>query len=313
MRKLRTRFALAVAATAALSACSYSDTKVPEYKAPEAGKPSPAACTTTDDDLRSYDPSRDGGAAVSRIRKAGVLKVGVSGDTLLLGARNPSNNQIEGFDIDIAQRIADELGVKLQKRVIVADDRIKLLQSHEIDLVARNMTINCDRWSKIAFSGEYYRAGQKVLVRSNKAYRGPADLKGLRVCAPTGTTSLVNVQDQADKAGVKVELIPAANHTGCLVKFQQGEVDAITGDDTVLAGLVAQDELYAKVPEQAAFSREPYGIGVNADDKDLVAFVNSVLDEMRSDGSWQRAYDRWLRGSLDDVDPAPFQPAYGRK
>lgn len=312
MRKLRGRLALAVATTAVLSACSYSDTKVPEYKEPEAAKPSPAACTTTDDDLRSYDPSRDGGAAVSRIRKAGVLKVGVSGDTLLLGSRNPTTNKIEGFDITIAQRIADELGVDLQTRVITADDRIKLLQSHEIDLVARNMTINCDRWSKIAFSAEYYRAGQKVLVRSNKAYGGPEDLNGLRVCAPKGTTSLVNVQDQADKAGVKITLNPANNHTGCLVKFQQGQVDAITGDDTVLAGLVAQDKLYAKVPEQAAFSREPYGIGANSEDKDLVQFVNAVLEEMRSDGSWQQAYDRWLRVSLDDVDPAPFRPAYDR-
>lgn len=312
MKKFRAGIVVAAAVTTLLGACSYSDTKVPEYKEPEAAKPSPASCTTTDADLRSYDPSRDEGSAVRRIREAGVLKVGVSGDTLLLGSRNPTTNKIVGFDIDIAQRMADELGVDLQTRVITADDRIKLLQDHEIDLVVRNMTINCDRWSKIAFSAEYYRAGQKVLVRSNKTYEGPEDLKGLRVCAPKGTTSLLNVQEQADKAGVEITLNPAANHTGCLVKFQQGQVDAITGDDTVLAGLVAQDKLYAKVPEQKAFSREPYGIGVNQDDRDLAAFVNAVLQEMRGDGSWQKSYDTWLRPSLAGVDPAPFQPAYDR-
>lgn len=312
MRKFRTGMVAGAAIAALLGACSYSDTKVPTYTEPDAAKPTPAVCTTTDADLRSYDPSRDGGAAVGRIRKAGVLKVGVSGDTLLLGSRNPSNNQIEGFDIDIAQRIADELGVKLQRRVITADQRIDLLKNREIDMVARNMTINCDRWSKIAFSAEYYRAGQKVLVRSNKTYTGPEDLDELRVCAPNGTTSLANVQEQADKAGVEITLNPASNHTGCLVKFQQGQVDAITGDDTVLAGLVAQDKLYAKVPEQKAFSREPYGIGVNKDDKDLAEFVNAVLEEMREDGSWQKSYDTWLRPSLAGVDPVPFQPAYNR-
>lgn len=311
MSWVRARVVLATGAVMVLSACSYSDTRVPTFPEPEAAKPSPAACTTTDDDLRSYDASRDAGAAVRRIQKAGVLKVGVSGDTLLLGSRNPTTNAIEGFDIDIAQRIADELGVKLQKRVIVADDRIKLLQNHEIDLVARNMTINCDRWSKIAFSAEYYRAGQKVLVRSNETYRGPSDLEGLDVCAPRGTTSLVNVQDEADEAGVEITPVPAANHTGCLVKFQQGQVDAITGDDTVLAGLVAQDRLSAKVPEQDAFSREPYGIGVNRDDKDLVRFVNAVLEEMRSDGFWQQTYDKWLKPYLK-VDAAQPRPVYGR-
>ena len=59
--------------------------------------------------------------------------------------------------------------------------------------------------------------------------------------------------------------------------FQQGEVDAITGDDTVLAGLAAQDP-YAEVLDADAFSDEPYGIGVNADDVDLVRFVNGVLE-----------------------------------
>jgi len=302
--------AAAVACLVTLAACSYGDTEVPEYQEPEAAGASPASCTTTEADLRSFAPSRDGGPAVRRIRDAGVLKVGVSGDTLLLGSRNPTTNEIEGFDIDIAQRIADELGVKLQKRVINAGDRIGLLQNREIDLVARNMTINCTRWQQIAFSAEYYHAGQKVLLRSDLAetYRGPQDLAGVTVCAPSGTTSIDNIRAEQPEAKAETAL----THTGCLVKFQQGQVDAITGDDTVLAGLAAQDKLYAEVPPQEPFTDEPYGIGANAEDTDLVAFINAVLEEMRSDGSWQKSYDRWLRPDLQGVDPLAFQPAYGR-
>ena len=59
----------------------------------------------------------------------------------------------------------------------------------------------------------------------------------------------------------KAIAVGADNHTGCLVLFQSGEVDAITGDDTVLAGLAAQDP-YAVVPDQKAFTAEPYGLGV---------------------------------------------------
>ena len=59
--------------------------------------------------------------------------------------------------------------------------------------------------------------------------------------------------------------MPATTHTGCLIKFQNDEVDAITGDDTVLAGLAAQDP-YAVVPEQIPLNPEPYGVGVNIED-----------------------------------------------
>ena len=306
-------YAVAIAGVLALTACSYDATTVTKADRPQATESSSSAtsssCTTTAADLRSYDPSRAGGPAVARIRKAGVLKIGVSADTLLLGARNPQTNKIEGFDIDIALRIASELGVKPQLRVINAAQRIALLQDHSIDIVVRNMTINCARWKDIAFSAEYYHAGQKVMLRSDLAatYQGPRSLAGVTVCAPAGTTSIDNIRKIEPKATAKT----ADTHTGCLVEFQQGEVDAITGDDTVLAGLVAQDHIYAAVPKQEPLTDEPYGVGVNKDDKDLVAFINAVLQQMRSDGSWQKSYDKWLRPSLK-VDPASFQPQYGR-
>ncbi|WGX98606.1 glutamate ABC transporter substrate-binding protein [Nocardioides sp. L-11A] len=311
MKQSRSRLgvAAAVLGLVALAGCSYDATKVPTYEEPAAGEPAPASCETTDADLRSYAASRDAGAAVKRIRAAKVLKIGVSADTLLLGARNPSTNDIEGFDIDVANRIAAELGVEPQYRVINAGQRIDLLKANEIDIVARNMTINCARWQDVAFSAEYYRAGQKVLVRPDIAdkYSGPQDLAGLKVCAPTGTTSVDNIK--AAEPDVISE--PATTHTGCLVKFQQGRVDAITGDDTVLAGLVAQDKLYAAVPQQQAFTKEPYGIATNAEDTDLVAFINAVLEDMRADGSWQASYDKWLKPYLL-LDATQPQPAYGR-
>lgn len=305
------RLLLPAATVLLLAGCGYDATPVPKPEQPTAAAPAPATCTTTAADLRSYSPSRSGGPAVNRIKRAGVLKVGVSADTLRMGARNPETNQLEGFDTDLAARIADDLGVKLQLRVINAAQRIELLASGDIDIVARNFTINCDRWKQIAFSAEYYHSGQKVLVRSDLAadYSGPQDLKDLRVCAPTGTTSIDNIRKKEPDA------IPvtADNHTGCLVKLQQGEVDAITGDDTVLAGLSAQDP-YADVPvDQAAFTDEPYGIGINKQDVDLVRYVNAVLADYIRTGAWQQSYDKWLKDVLGKPSAAnPPQPAYGR-
>ena len=68
---------------------------------------------------------------------------------------------------------------------------------------------------------------------------------------------------------------------------------------------------YAVVPDQRAFTEEPYGLGFNEKHVDFVRFVNSRLEEMRTNGEWTRIYDRWLRGSLG---PAPKPPiaVYGR-
>ncbi|MFC7500827.1 transporter substrate-binding domain-containing protein, partial [Nocardioides sp. GCM10030258] len=176
----------------------------------------------------------------------GRLVVGVSADTFQLGFTDPLDGDLKGFDIDFAKAVADALDVTLQLRVVTALQRIPLLESGDIDMVARNMTVNCTRWTQVAFSAVYYNATQKVLVRSDDvgAYEksGVASLKGKSVCAPAGSTSIDNITEKAD-----VNVVAAANHTGCLIKFQNGEVDAITGDDTVLAGLAAQDP-YAVVP-----------------------------------------------------------------
>lgn len=323
------RLAAALASTgiiaALVSGCGYDDTPLPEKEAAEAPAPAaPADCTTDQSTLASYEPSAEVVGKVAEIRERGRLIVGVSADTYLMGSANPeSGNKIEGFDIDFAKAIGRaifedtpdgfEAGRNIQFRVITAAQRIELLLSGDLDLVIRNFTINCDRWEDIAFSQVYYGATQKVLVNKSIAddgYDGVADLEDLSVCAPTGSTSLDNVVEAAEREGAEPPTLePAANHTGCLIKFQRGEVQAITGDDTVLAGLAAQDP-YAVVPEQTPLNDEPYGIGANKDDVDLVKFVNAVLEDMR-DGAWEATYNRWLRQALSGVEaiqPPPTQP-----
>ncbi|WP_275002604.1 glutamate ABC transporter substrate-binding protein [Promicromonospora iranensis] len=252
-------------------------------------------------------PEVTSGSTMAAIRERGALVVGVSADTLLMGSRNPFSGNIEGFDIDVARQIADAIlgdPDKIRFRVITSGDRETVLAEHEVDIVTRAFTINCDRWENIAFSAEYYHAGQKLLVPSTSEVTGIEDLAGQRVCAPEGTTTLERLGEWEG-----VEAVPAVTHTTCLVLFQQGAVDAITGDDTVLAGFAAQDP-YAKVVGDAV-SDEPYGVGVPADQPDMVRFVNGVLEDMVAGGQWERSYDRWLGGALGPAPAAP-EPVYGR-
>ena len=308
---------------AVLSACSLFSYAPTELPAPPDTTPAPAPAPSGSPPVRCSNPTAsyapDGplpspnglpaGSTMAKIRDRGRLVAGVSADTYLLASRNPFNGRIEGFDIDLVKAVTKAIfgdETKYQLKVITAAQRIPALQQGEVDLVARNMTITCDRWTQIAFSSEYYRSGQKVLVRKGSKARSLTDLKGQKVCAPLGTSSMENLIKIAPEA------IPVGsdNHTGCLVLFQQSEVAAITGDDTVLAGLAAQDP-YALVPEQRAFTAEPYGLGIPAKNVDFVRFVNARLAQMRSNGEWTAIYNRWLADSLGPA-PSPPRAVYGR-
>ena len=309
---------LCVLAVAGCTSGVYAQTPVPTpSRSATATTPAPGPSTSAPacgNPLASYAPAATdplavpAGSTMARIKARGRLIAGVSADTLLLGARNPVTGQIEGFDISMLQAVSTALfgrPDRIELKVITAADRIPSLQKGTVDIVARAFSITCARWEKIAFSTEYYRAGQKVLVPLGSTARSMADLKGKKVCAPNGSTTM-------DKLRTFAGVIPVGSdtHTGCLVLFQQGKVDAITGDDTVLAGLAAQDP-YARVIKAPAFTVEPYGLGIPAKNVDFVRYVNAVLARLRSDGQWTADYNTWLRAALGPA-PAPPAAVYGR-
>ena len=251
---------------------------------------------------------------MAAIRASGTLRVGVSADTLLFGARNPQTGQIEGFDIDMLKEVAkaifgaddDTVYDLLDIVVIPYSQRIPKLRSGEVDIVAHTMTINCVRWQQIAFTSEYYTSGQRVLVEATSSYQSIDDLAAAQatVCVPDGSTN----QENLARDYPQITAVAVPDISDCLVAMQSGAVQAITGDDTVLAGLQVQDPATKVVGEN--FSFEPYGLGIAADRVDLVKFVNALLAEMRDDGRWQAIYDDWLAAALGPQSPPAAR--YGR-
>ncbi|WP_028851804.1 glutamate ABC transporter substrate-binding protein [Thermocrispum municipale] len=242
------------------------------------------------------------GSTMDKIRKRKKLVVGVDQNTFLFGFRNPTTGQLEGFDIDIAKAIAVKLlghPSAAQFRAITSQQRIDALKNGKVDIVVRTMTINCERRKDIEFSSVYYVAGQRVLVKKTSDYDSLKDLGGKRVCATSGSTSLRNIAQSPAKP------IPVAvdNWSDCLVMMQQGQVEAISTDDTILAGMAQQDPTLKVVGER--FTEEPYGIGIPKENKDMVRYVNAVLDEIRG-GEWQKSYNKWLKPVLgSDSPPKP--------
>jgi polar amino acid transport system substrate-binding protein len=334
----RRRIAAVAVAAVVISGCSGS-VRLPdaiEGEAPPSSDvvvPAQPECRPADardkDATRSYRPEgplpepgdMPAGSTMKTIQDRGKLIVGVSGDTLLFGARNPFKNELEGFDIDMLKEVAKAIfgpdgESKITYKVITYADRLPNLEAGPdndgVDIVAHTMTINCNRWLRIAFSSEYFDAGQRVLVKKNSGYTSIDDLNrgSATVCAPEGSTNIDLLRKNEDDRFGQLVVLAKPDVTDCLVAMQQGEADGATGDDTVLAGLAVQDPNTEVVGDK--FSEEPYGLGMGKDNVDFVRFVNGVIEEMRTDGRWQAIYSKWLVGVLSDtvIDPPPA--VYGR-
>jgi polar amino acid transport system substrate-binding protein len=243
------------------------------------------------------------GSTMASIVQRGRLIVGVSQDAYLFGYRDSATGALVGFDIDIAYEMARALfgdRNKIQFKAITNADRIPMIKNGQIDLVVRQTTMTCPRWNDVYFSTEYYSAAQRVLVPTNSPVRSLADLAGKRVCAAAQTTSIANIVAKLPQA----KPVSTVDASDCLVMLQQGQVDAVSTDDAILAGFAAQDpgtRLLAGEP----LSAEPYGIMISQNSRDLVQFVNGVLQRMRQDGTWTAIYQRWLA----ELGPAPAPPA----
>ncbi len=313
---MRARILLVLAVIGVVAGCGSVSEPVSVSVTPVDARPAgvtevssaPAAAGNDCDKEASLRPGREPGpgamppgSTMAAIAARGRLIAGVDQSQYLFGFRDPATGRLEGFDVDIAREIARAIfgdPNRVEFRVVEAGQREAVLQSGEVDVVVRTFSINCARKQNVAFSTVYFNADQRILVRKNSGIDSAAELAGKRGCAVSGTTSLAKLYGLDPRPIV----IGAPTWTDCLVMLQQGQVDVIGTDGVVLAGLVEQDPNVEVVG--ASLGVEPYGVGIKKENEDLVRFVNGMLEQIRSDGTWQRLYDQ----RLQPLGPSPGPP-----
>jgi polar amino acid transport system substrate-binding protein len=251
--------------------------------------------------LRPFNTRAEAENAVKNIRARGRLIVGLDIGSNLFSFRDPITGQVTGFDVDIAGEIArDIFGTpsQVEYRILSSADRIEALRNNQVDVVVKTMTITCERKKLIGFSTAYLIANQRILAPRDSTIRQASDLSGRRVCIAKGTTSLQRIQ-QIEPPPIIVGVVTWAD---CLVALQQRQVDAVSTDDAILAGLVSQDPYLHIVGP--SLNEEPYGIGINKQNTGLIRFVNGTLERIRRDGTWNTLYRKWLTV----LGPAPAPP-----
>jgi polar amino acid transport system substrate-binding protein len=261
-----------------------------------------ADCTGS---LRPFPTPALAAAAVSNIHDRGRLIVGLDIGSNLFSFRDPISGQITGFDVDIAGEVArDIFGTpsQVEYRILSDTERIQALQHNQVDIVVKTMSITCDRRKLVNFSTEYFSAHQRILAARDSAIVRASDLSGKRVCSVKDTTSMQRVEAISPPPIA----VGAVTWADCLVALQQRQADAVSTDDAILAGLMAQDPYLHIVGP--SMGQEPYGIGINLENTGLVRFVNGTLERIRRDGTWNTLYRKWL--TVLGPAPAPPVPRY---
>jgi glutamate transport system substrate-binding protein len=226
---------------------------------------------------------------MGKLQAAGEIKIGVKYDVPPFGFKNPQNDEIEGFDVDLGRAIAEKLGVEPNFIEAISDNRIPFLQDGTVDLVLSTMTINAERAQEIEFSEPYYIARGRILVPPDSDITGIDSLAGKKVCTALGSTYEETIKEQAPKADLRL----VDSYSECLELVQNGAVDAVSTDDVILTGMIIQDDTL-KLTEGEPLTTEPYGAGIKKGDTEFKEFVDGVLEEWKSGGGWAESYEKWV-------------------
>ena len=237
--------------------------------------------------------SKDEGETIARIKKDGVLKV-ATGNYMPFEYRDESNN-IVGYDIDVAQIIADKLGVKLEATDMTFTSIIPSIQNGQYDLAIAAMYDTEERRKVVSMSDSYMSTGMvMVTLADDTKIKELSDLQGKKVAVKTGATSEKVANQLKEENGWDFEVLSYTETTGCISDLESGRVDVVIND------LLNQLE-FNKTDKNLKIVGDPFttadlSIAVAKENQDLMDLVNSTIAEIKENGKADELYQKWIVG-----------------
>ncbi|HEV8535858.1 MAG TPA: glutamate ABC transporter substrate-binding protein [Candidatus Limnocylindria bacterium] len=276
-----------------------------------AGTGGGGTATPTPQQTAAAKPTFDAQSFMYAIQVKGKIRIGTQENNPPFSVKSPVTSKWEGFDADIGRELAkgifgasEDPEKYIEWVPVTSPTRIPTLTEGKADVIIKTFTITAERKTQIDFSDVYFQTGQRILVKkANDTIKEVADLNGKTFCAQRGTTSEQNVI----KAAPQAKFFPAGSYPECLLALNQGSIDAVSTDETILFGLVQQDANTKIVGKY--FSEEPYGIGVKknegGDRTGFVPFLNTWIGRIIQDGTWAKLYEKHITPVSGDKKTKP--------
>ena len=224
--------------------------------------------------------------ALARIQQKGKITVAMEG-TWAPWTYHDENDKLVGFDVEVAQQIADKLGVEAEFVQMDFDSVLIGIQAAKYDCAMSGITVTPDREKNMLFTDPYYNAAQVIVVAEGSPITGKADLAGKVASVQTGTTAESGCQDE----GIEVQAFAA--NADAKAALTTGKVDAWVVDNLTAMQMVEEGDGLVILEEK--MTEEPYAFAFAMGSEDLVAAINEALAELIADGTVQSIIDKYIK------------------
>lgn len=239
------------------------------------------------------------GSALEAIKKRGVLKVGM--DIFQPWAMKDKNGELIGFEIDVATRLAEDMGVKVEFVPTAWSGIIPALITGKFDVIIGGMGITAQRALQVNFTKPYEFSGMSIVAHKELAAGFDSleafNNKDVEIAVKLGTTAAAAAKKFFPKAQLRMfDTEPAAYQ-----ELRNGKVHAVVGSAPRPAyeAVDYSDTLF--LPVEGTFTKEPIGFALRKGDPDTLTFFNSWITIVALEGWLQERYSYWF-GTKDWID-----------
>lgn len=199
------------------------------------------------------------------------------------------DGNIAGIDAEIAQAIADKLGMKLEIKDMEFDSLIPAVKGNSIDVVLAGMTVTDERKQSVDFSDSYSTGVQVVIVKEGSDIKSVDDLEGKKIGVQAGTTGDTYCTDDFGAENVK----QYQNGSLAVAALANGQVDCVVIDNEPAKNYVAANAGLKILDTE--YVTEDYAIAVSKDNKDLLNKINKALAELKKEGKVDEIVGKYIK------------------
>ena len=238
-------------------------------------------------------------AGVQEIVDRGVLRVGVKQDLPNFGYRDPESNQYTGMEVEIAKKVAAELGVDIEFTPVTAQTRGALLDNGQLDMVIATFTITEERKELYNFTTPYYTDAVGFLVRKDSNIQSSWEaLDGLTIGLTQGSIQWGLLEEIAAEKEIELNFRELGSNSEVVVALAAHRVDAFSIDQSILSAFLGKTNELLDLQYQPS----EYGIVTKKSNKDLAKYLDGLIQGWTEDGSLQAIYDDFGLKPVTEID-----------
>ena len=230
---------------------------------------------------------------LDRVFQTGILRVGMSGDQPPFNMTT-TKGQIIGMEPDLANALADSMGVRAEFEKKPFGDLLKALEKGEVDLVLSQVTMTTARNTRVAFVGPYFISGKAILTRSKTLSEADEtediNMTGIRLSALAGSTSEAFIRESVPTA----RLVATPTTDLAIEAVIDGKVDAMVADLPVCAVAVLRHPDAGQLTIGDPFTFEPIGAALPPNDPLFLNLVENYIDILEGTGLMEQLEAKWL-------------------